>query len=100
MLLIILFLLALCHKILDDIAQTGAIKEGAGVLEDVLGAVVQDFANEKLQQTVYFGVLPEVPLISHPQLKLLLFDLILLCSQNSLHPDEIVIIFKYIIAVS
>ena len=93
----LLLILRLRHIARHNVAQARAVKEGAGVFQDVLGAIIKNLADEQLQKTVDFRVLSEVPLIRHPQLQLLLLNFVLLGPQDALHADQVVVVFENII---
>lgn len=65
-----LALLVLLGRLTHHLLQLGTVKEVAGVLEDVLGTVVDGLPDEDLDQAQQLWVLPEVLLILNAQLEL------------------------------
>lgn len=65
-----LALLVLLRRFTHHLLQLGAVEEVAGVLEDVLGPVVDGFPDENLDQAQQLWVLAEVLLILNSQFEL------------------------------
>ena len=52
------------------VSQLGSVEEGARVLEDVIGSIIQELSDEKTNETHQLGMLPEVQLILYTKFQL------------------------------
>ena len=95
----LLLILGLSHVASHNVAQTCTIEEGACVFKYIFRSVVENLPDEQLQESIDFGVLPEVSLVGHPELQLLLLDLVLLSSQDSLHANQVVVVLENVITL-
>ena len=63
----VLFLL---HELLGHVCQLRTVEEATGILENIIGLIVQDLLHEQLAQAVDLGVLTEVNLVANAEVTL------------------------------